>query len=175
MKGIELKLIYELMKNSRRTDKELAKAIGTFSQAVSKTRKKLENEGYFLEYTAIPNFVKLGYHLFALTFTSFKKDVSVEEMDEARRQALEHVITAPLNAVFIERGIGVNHDAVIGSFHKDYSSYVKLAQVLKSNPYIDSSKLESFLVNLEDEVRYRPFTLSTLAQHMLTENDEKKA
>jgi DNA-binding Lrp family transcriptional regulator len=122
MKDIELKLISELMKNSRRTDKELAKAIGASTQAASKTRKKLEKEGYFLEYTAIPNFVKLGYHLFVLTFACFKKDLSGKEMDHARRQALERAITAPLNAVFIERGIGVNHDAVIGSFHKDYSS-----------------------------------------------------
>jgi DNA-binding Lrp family transcriptional regulator len=175
MKDIELKLISELMKNSRRTDKELAKAIGASTQAASKTRKKLEKEGYFLEYTTIPNFGKLDYHLFALTFASFKKGLSGREKDDAREQALEQAHTAPLNVVAIERGIGLNHDAVIASFHKDYSSYVKLTQVLKSNPYMDLSKLESFLVNLDDEVRYRPLTLSTLAQHMLTKDDEKKA
>ena len=175
MKGVELKLISELMKDSRRTDKELTKAIGASTQAVSKTRKKLEKEGYFLEYTAIPNFGKLGYHLFALTFASFKKGLSGGEMDDTRTQAVERAPIAPLNVVLIERGVGLNHDVVIASFHKGYSSYVKLTQVLKSNPYMDSSKLESFLVNLDDEVRYRPLTLSTLAQHMLTEDDEKKA
>lgn len=175
MKDIELKLISELMKNSRTTDKELAKAIGVSTQAASKTRKELEKEGYFLEYAAIPNFGKLGYHLFALTFASFKKGLSGKQMDDARKQALEQAPTAPLNVVLIERGTGLNHDAVIASFHKDYSSYVKLTQVLKSNPYMDLSKMESFLVNLDDEVRYRPLTLSKLAQHMLTEDDEKKA
>lgn len=174
MKDIELKLIAEIMKNSRRTDKELAKAIGASTQSASKIRKKLEKEGYFSEYTAIPNFSKLGYHLFALTFTSFKKDLDGKDKDETRKHAVERALTAPLNAVLIERGIGMNHDAVIATFHKDYSSYTNLTQALKSNPYLDSSKHESFLVNLDDGVRYRPLTLLTLAQHMLTEDDEKK-
>lgn len=175
MKDVELKLVSELMKNSRRTDQELAKAIGVSTQAVSKTRRKLEEDGYFLEYTAIPNFSKAGYHLLALTFTSYKKDLSGKVKDEARRQAAEQAPIALLNAVLIERGFGMNHDAVIASFHKDYSSYTNFTRVLKSNPYLDSSKLESFLVNLDDDVRYRPLTLSTLAQHMLTEDAEKKA
>jgi DNA-binding Lrp family transcriptional regulator len=175
MKDIELKLISELMRNSRRTDKDLAKAIGVSTQAAYKTRKKLEKEGYFLEYTAIPNFSKTGYHLLALTFTSFKKGPSERDRDEARKYAVKQTPTASLNAVLIERGIGMNHDTVIASFHKDYSSYTNFTRVLKSNPYLDSSRLESFLVNLDDDVRYRPFTLSTLAQQMLTDDVGKKA
>jgi DNA-binding Lrp family transcriptional regulator len=174
MKDIELKLISELMRNSRRTDKDLAKAIGVSTQAAYKTRKKLEKEGYFSEYTAIPNFSKAGYHLFALTFTSFKKDLSGKDREEARKYAAKQAPIASLNAVLIERGIGMDHDAVLASFHEDYSSYTNFTRGLKSNPYLDSSKLESFLVNLDDDVRYRPFTLSTLAQHMLTQDAEKK-
>jgi DNA-binding Lrp family transcriptional regulator len=175
MKDIELRLISELMRNSRRTDKELAKAVGITTQGAYKIRKKLEKEGYFLEYTAIPNFSKAGYHLFALTFTSFKKTPSGKDMDAAKEYAVKQAPTASLNAVLIERGIGMNHDAVVASFHKDYSSYASFTRVLKSNPYLDSSNLESFLVNLDDEVRYRPFTLSTLAQQMLAEDAGKKA
>jgi hypothetical protein len=44
MKNIELKLISELMKNSRRSDRELAKAIGVSQPTVSRLIKKLENQ-----------------------------------------------------------------------------------------------------------------------------------
>jgi DNA-binding Lrp family transcriptional regulator len=174
MKDIERRLISELMRNSRRADKELAKAVGISTQGAYKIRKKLEKEGYFSEYTVIPNFSKAGYHLFALTFTSFKKDLAGKGRDEVKRYAVGKAPTASLNAVLIERGIGMNHDAVVASFHKDYSSYTNFTRVLKSNPYLDSSRQESFLVNLDDEVRYRPFTLSTLAQHLLKEGAEEK-
>jgi DNA-binding Lrp family transcriptional regulator len=175
MKDIERRLISELMRNSRRADKELAKAVGISTQGAYKIRKKLEKEGYFSEYTVIPNFSKAGYHLFALTFTSFKKDPNGKDKDGAKEYAGVQAPTASLNAVLIERGFGMDRDVVVASFHKDYSSYSSFTRVLKSNPYLDSSKLESFLVNLDDEVRYRPFTLSTLAQQMLTEDAEKKA
>lgn len=60
MKNVELKLISELMKNSRRSYRELAKAVGVSQPTVSRTLKKLEKEGYIKEYTMIPDFLKLG-------------------------------------------------------------------------------------------------------------------
>ena len=45
MKDVELKLISELMKNSRRSDRELAKTLGVSQPTVSRTLKRLETEG----------------------------------------------------------------------------------------------------------------------------------
>jgi len=59
MKNVEWKLISELMKDSRRSDRELAQAIGVSQPTVSRTIKKLEKEGYIKEYTIIPDFHKL--------------------------------------------------------------------------------------------------------------------
>jgi DNA-binding Lrp family transcriptional regulator len=44
MKDIERRLISELMKNSRRSDRELAKALGTSQPTITRTRGKLERE-----------------------------------------------------------------------------------------------------------------------------------
>ena len=56
MKEVELKLISELMKNSRRSDREVAKAIGISQPTVSRTISRLEKEGVIKEYTIIPDF-----------------------------------------------------------------------------------------------------------------------
>jgi DNA-binding Lrp family transcriptional regulator len=53
VKDIELRLIAELMKNSRRSDRELTKIIGVSQPTVSRTIKRLDKEGYIKEYTAI--------------------------------------------------------------------------------------------------------------------------
>jgi len=172
MKNVELKLISELMKNSRRSDRELARTIGVSQPTITRLRTKLEKEGYFLEYTLMPNFTKLGYHLFALTFASMRKELSSEEADEARKNGLELAKTAPPNVIVIERGIGLGHSVVVGSFHKDYSSYVELVNKLKRNSYLESS-YESFLINL-DEAHYRHLTLATLAKHMLIAEEKEK-
>jgi DNA-binding Lrp family transcriptional regulator len=45
MKDSELRLTAELMKNSRRSDRELAKALGVSQPMISRMIKKLEKEG----------------------------------------------------------------------------------------------------------------------------------
>jgi DNA-binding Lrp family transcriptional regulator len=174
MKDVDLRLVSELMKNSRRSDRELARALGVSQPTVSRTKARLEKEGYISEYTMIPNFNKLGYHLFALTFFSWKQGVSKNEMEEAIKFAQEKAPSVLSNVVLIERGIGLNYDSFMGSFHKDYSSYTKLISEIKKNPYLNSAKMESFIVNLDDEIHYRTLTFSTLAKHLLETNQEKE-
>ena len=174
MKDIELRLVSELMKNSRRSDKELAKAIGVSQPTVSRLIRKLEREGVFTEYTVLPDFAKLGYRIFSLTFCTWQKGVTKDEMGKAWEWALKRVDKAPSNIVFIERGIGLDFNSVLGSFHKDYESYSRLIQYLKTNPFLDTDKLESFLICLDDEVHYQPLTLSTLAQHLLEIREKER-
>ena len=44
LKDVELRLVSELMKNSRRSDRELGKAIHVSQPTVSRTIKKLEKK-----------------------------------------------------------------------------------------------------------------------------------
>jgi DNA-binding Lrp family transcriptional regulator len=174
MKDVELRLISELMKNSCRSDRQLAKALGVSQPTVSRTKARLEKEGYVSEYTIIPNFNKIGYHLFALTFFSWKQGVCTSEMEEAIKLAQEKAPSAPSNIVLIERGIGLNYNSFMGSFHKDYSSYTKLMDEIKKNPYLDPARMESFIVNLDDKIHYRTLTFSTLAKHLLETNQKEE-
>jgi DNA-binding Lrp family transcriptional regulator len=174
MKNTELRLISELMINSNRSDRQLAKALGVSQPTVSRIKARLEKEGYISEYTIIPNFRKIGYHLFALTFFSWKEGVSASEMEEAIKRAQEKASSVPSNVVLIERGIGLKYDSFMGSFHKDYSSYTKLISEIKKNPYVDLARMESFIVNLDDEIHYRNLTFSTLAKHLLETNQKEE-
>ena len=166
MKDVELRLVAELLKNSNRSDRELAKALGISQPTVSRTRVRLEEEGYISEYTVIPNFNKLGYHLFALTFFTWKEGLTEKEKQEAVDWGLEQARKVPSNVVLIERGIGLNYNAFMASFHKDYSSYTDLTREVKASPYMDTSNVESFIVNLDDKVHYRYLTFATLAKHL---------
>jgi len=160
----------ELMKNSRRSDRELSHALKTSQPTVSRTRERLEKEGYINEYTVIPNFKKLGYHLFALTFFTWNKGLSKNEREEARKQAIQQSPSVASNVVIIERGIGfgMNYDSFMASFHKNYTSYSELISEMKKNPYLDKARVESFIVNLDDEIHYRYLTFSTLAKDLLS-------
>jgi DNA-binding Lrp family transcriptional regulator len=174
MKTVEMRLISELMINSCRSDRQLAKALGVSQPTVSRIKARLEKEGYISQYTIIPDFNKIGYHLFALTFFSWKKDISAREMKEAIKWASEKASSVASNVVLIERGIGLNHDSFMASFHKDYSSYTELMKEVKKNPYIDVARMESFLVSLDDKIHYRTLTFSTLAKHLLEINKKEE-
>jgi DNA-binding Lrp family transcriptional regulator len=73
VKDVKLKLIAELMKNSRRSDRDLAKTIGVSQPTVTRIRIKFEKEGYAKEYTMIPDFRKLGFSLLSVTLTMMKQ------------------------------------------------------------------------------------------------------
>ena len=166
MKDVELRLVSELMKNSRRSDRELAKTVGVSQPTVSRTVKKLEKEGYIQEYTMIPNFVKLGYKILALTLVKLKQPLGEQEIDRAGKIAKDAIKTGPFEVVMLERGIGLDGDGVFISYHLDYNAYVKFMGWLRQFEFLRIDEIRSFLVNLEDEVRYRPLTFSLLSQHM---------
>jgi DNA-binding Lrp family transcriptional regulator len=70
LKDAQLKLIDELIKDSRRSGRELADRIGVSQPTATRLRTKLENSGFIQEFTAIPNFRKIGYELLVFTFSA---------------------------------------------------------------------------------------------------------
>lgn len=89
MKEAELKLISELMKNSRQSDRELAKAIGVSQPTVTRMRTRLEKEGIIKEYTAIPNFARLGYQIMAVTLAKLEAPATAEVVERTMEIARE--------------------------------------------------------------------------------------
>jgi DNA-binding Lrp family transcriptional regulator len=159
----ELKILCELMENSRKSDREIARNLGVSQPTVSRIRGKLEKEGYIKEYTLIPDFSKLGYKIMAITF-SLSRGLDKGEADEAKKKFLDSVKNKQIDFVMLERGLGLGFDGVFISFHKDYASYHRALENLRQFKFLPMDKIDSFLIDLDDDVHYRPLTFSTLAK-----------
>lgn len=187
MREIELRVLTELMKNSRLGDRELAKRIGRSQSTVTRVRRKLEQEGIIREYTLIPDFSKLGFEIMALTFSHFASALSPEEVEKVKKIYREKTEEermcrelAELQIVMQKKGKGLGYSGVTISFHKNYESFVEFMNMLEENPHVELKnytkpfpileidKIESFLINLKEKNHYKPLTFSKLAEHVQT-------
>lgn len=174
MKDIELRVISQLMKNSRRSDRQLAKTLRVTQPTVSRTIRKLEKEGVIREYTMIPNFERLGYKIVAFTLLKLRGQRSPGQLDELRKRTLDYMQHAPAEIALFERGLGAKCDAIEVTFHRDYASFQRLRDRIKRMGIFNEPECMSFLVDLEDEIHFRYFTLATLANEFLDFEAKKK-
>ena len=175
LRTLDYKILSELMKNSKTSDRQLAKRLGVSQPTVTRRRARLEKEGIIKEYTFIPDFTKLDYHIMAITLFRYPKGVEKGKVQKARKAATEIVEESPTEMIMAERGLGLGYDGITISFHKDYGSFIKYRNWTRQMHPVEISDVESFLVNLDDEIHYRPLTLSTLAKHLLKSRKKSKA
>jgi len=168
LRDVELKLVAELLKNCRRSDRELAKAIGTSQPTVTRALRRLEEDGYIKEYTIIPDFKKLGFNILAITFLKRPKDVSAEELEKLMELGKEIAEKKGMKSVLALRGMGLGYDVSIVSLHEDYSSFLEVLEGIKQFPHSDVATIQSFLIDLNDKVQYRPFTFSFISKYLST-------
>lgn len=142
MKEVELRLVAELMKNSRRSDRELAKAIGVSQPTVSRMIKRLEQAGFVREYTIIPDLPKLGYELLVVTFLSF-----AEDKPELFVKAREWTKKQP-SVIFANNGEGCGMNSIMISLHKNYTDYTNLITQLKRDWQPNLTGEQSFVISL---------------------------
>ena len=178
MREIELKVLSELMKNAKLSDRDLARKIGSSQPTVTRTRKKLEKEGYIKEYTIIPDFEKLGFELMAVTFIKLRKTLALEEIETAKKMSLararESSRTGPFEIIMAERGMGLGFDGVFISLHEDYASSLKFRNWIRQISFVEIFSVETFLIDLKDEIRYQPLSFANLAKYLLKLKEKEK-
>jgi DNA-binding Lrp family transcriptional regulator len=165
MKDIALKLIIELLKNSHRSDRELAKALRVSQPTISRTREKLEKQGLIKEYTIIPDYPQLGFELMSITFTKMTGGFSKEILDDLRKRARNTIREYPSALIFGDTGMGCNADYVTIAFHKNYSEYIEFMRDIKQFPNVNIDATHSFIVNLH-EPQFQPLSHSILAGYL---------
>jgi len=163
MKEIERKLISELLKNSRRSDRDLAKAIGSSQPTITRVRHKLEKEGYIKEYTIIPDFIKLGYEIMAITCLK----VDETKMVELHKAITEYFATEP-NVIMVSGGaLGMGKNGIIISLHKSYSHFSKFITNHMAQWGANIEDYFNIIISLEERT-VKPLSLRYIAQSIMS-------
>jgi DNA-binding Lrp family transcriptional regulator len=163
LKPIDYKLLFELMKDSHRSDRQLAKALGVSQPTVTRRRAILE-ENYIEGYTIIPKFGKIGFEIAAFTFLKSKlKQTTGKERDEALKKMNEWYMKQP-NVLLVQDGRGMGYDAVCVSMHKNFSDFAEFirAQDSELSDWIIES--QTFHADLKPGIAIKPFHLKYLAK-----------
>jgi DNA-binding Lrp family transcriptional regulator len=165
VKDIEFRLVSELVKNSRRSDRELAKALGVSQPTVSRIRVRLEKQG-LIDYSAIPNMAQLGFEIIAVTLgkRNYQKHPEIN-LQKAKDSAERHP-----EIIFGASGSGLGYDRISISIHRSYSDYSKFLQEVR-NEWADIMDLESFIISLKSKDVVRPLSLKHLADHLKNERE----
>jgi DNA-binding Lrp family transcriptional regulator len=158
------------MKNSRRSDRELAKALKVSQPTVSRMIKKLEKEGVIQEYTMIPNFSKLGYQIMGASFVKFGD--STEVSGELKKHTADFEQRYPHAALIGVSGTGFGKDRMFIVLYEDYAVYSEAMQLTKQLPYVNVDTLDSFLVNLTDKDQYRILSMAAISKHVLSQAEK---
>jgi DNA-binding Lrp family transcriptional regulator len=166
MKDVELKVLIELMKNSHRSDRELARAVGVSQPTISRTREKLEKRGMIKEYTIIPDYQQLGLSLMSITFTKMKGPLSKEILNDLKKRARNTMSENPSALILGNTGMGCNADYVTIVFHKDYSEYTEFMRDIKEFPSVNIDETKSFIINLNEKDQMQPLSFSQVARYL---------
>jgi len=158
MKERMMRVLLEFLKDSKRSDREIAKVLGVSQPTVTRTRSRLVKEGAIKGFTVIPDFTKMGYEIMAISCVKVK----VPMMTELRKKTEKWMNKYP-NVIFSSMAEGMGKNAVIISLHKNYTDYSNfLADFrLEWRDYVQESN--SMLITLEERA-VKPLSLKYLAE-----------
>jgi DNA-binding Lrp family transcriptional regulator len=166
MKDTELKVVIGLMKNSRRSDRELSRVIGVSQPTVSRMINKLEKEGVIKEYTMIPDYSKLGFELMSMTFTKMKGVLSKEILDDMKKRAGNMMGEHPSALILGITGMGCGADYVAVAFHRDYNEYTEYMKDIREFPSVNIDETKSFIINLRNKNQLQSLSFSQVARYL---------
>lgn len=171
-KDTELRVLIELLKNSRRSDREIAHILGVSQPTVSRTIKKLEKEGAIKEYTIIPDFRMLGYNILGTSRLQVSEE-SKEGLQQVRKSSLQMEKDNPNAFLLAVNGMAGKTNRLFMVLYKTYSDYVEVIRLIKNAPFVEVESVDTFLADLNDETNLRVLSMSGLANHLLQSLEKK--
>ena len=156
MKERMMRVLLEYLKDSKRSDREIAKIVGVSQPTITRMRQRLLREGAIKEFTIIPDFVKLGYEIMAII--SFKLEVTKASIEKAIK-----VARARPNIIFASEAEGMGKNGVIISLHKSYTDFSKFLLNLRLEGGDDLQDFDALLISLKEKA-VKPLSLKYLAE-----------
>jgi DNA-binding Lrp family transcriptional regulator len=161
MKKIMMNLLWELIKDSKRSDRDMAKVLGVSQPTTTRMRTALVNEGMIKKFTVIPDLPKMGYDVAAFTFVKIRLGTEFDR-EEMRKKGKDWAMKQP-NIVYSTGCEGMGMNGLIVSIHKDYSDYYQFVIELRGAWATELLDIQSFLVSLKNtEVVTKPYSLEYL-------------
>lgn len=159
-----INLLRELIKDSSKSDRDLAKILEVSQPTVSRMRKMLIEEEMIVGYSVIPNFYKMGYKILALTFVKLKQEYSqLNKRNEGLIETRKWMMSKP-NVIFCDTCRGMDVDGGMISFHKSYEDFDNF--MVQHNIEIHKFLLDTktVLFNLGKHESIKPFHFKYLAE-----------
>lgn len=146
-------LLYELMKNSKRSDRELAKVVDVSQPTITRLRKGLEQLNLIREYTVMPALDKLGFEVLAFNYV----DTGAVQHEGAKTSL--SWVEENSKILFASSGEGLSGKTLMMiSIHKDFSSFTEFSRELRSVLGPRAVSMDSFLVSLKtDAIKHFSF------------------
>lgn len=152
----------EMLKNSKVSDRQMARKLGTSQPTITRRRSKLE-KSLIQAYTILPNMKEMGFEIMALTFIAGRREALTQgRFEEAQKRAKEWHSKHP-NVIFAGAGHGMGWNGVLVSLHKSYSDYVKFKSEHDKEFGEYLADTQSFIIEVDPATALKPFSLSYLA------------
>jgi len=156
-------LLLELIKNSKRSDRDLAKILDVSQPTLTRMRKRLEREGYIIEYTAIPNMTKLGFEIIAFTFMNIDRfDAKTGKLDVALAEHAHKWVAHHSKIIFGAGGEGLEgKNCMMISIHRDFTDFTDFISDFRAQWAARIKNIDTFLVSLKGKMP-KPFSFRNL-------------
>ncbi|MGD9130955.1 MAG: Lrp/AsnC family transcriptional regulator [Candidatus Bathyarchaeota archaeon] len=151
-------LLLEYLKDSSRTDRQMAKILGVSQPTISRMRNRLLQEGLVRHFSAIPDFAKLGYEIMVFSFVKFDMERVMEIEEKAREWAQSYP-----EIIFSSRAEGMGMDTVTVSLHKNYAEFMNFLMENKNRGRHFMAEVNYILVDLGGNVT-KPLSFKYLAE-----------
>ena len=160
----DLRIISELTKNSKTSDRQLARTLGVSQPTITRRRARLEKQG-FLDYTVVPNFTKLGFEIMAFHFTQWHREsYSTLSQEEDFVKSVNDFIARNPCFIFISSGQGMGMTRVGITVHRDYAEFRDFAQAVEAEWGKHLARNDVFIVSLKSDRILRDITFTHLLE-----------
>lgn len=156
-KNLSQKLLRELLKNSKQSDRGLAKILNVSQPTITRVRHKLEENKVIQEYTIIPDFKKMGFNLLVINFARIHPEILTPEIS---KKASEFIAKFP-STIFASAGQGMGMNAVDIAFYKSFSEYHNRVNLMRTEWKNIVEDIQSFIVPI-GEGEFKRFSLAHL-------------
>ena len=162
LKPIDYKILFELMKDSHRSDRQLAKALGVSQPTVTRRRAMLE-ENYIEGYTVIPKFGEIGFEIAAVTFLKSKLKCETGDQKNKALQKMKEWYMKQTNVILALDGRGMGWDAMCISLHENFAGFAEFIRAHDSELSDWVVESQTFHADLKGGIVIKPFHLKYLA------------